>query len=186
MSTPAISLVPKRMSLYEHVRDVEGIADLVDALDDANELSPELSAELSEKLIGAICGTKEKVDRCAGILAMFEAAEAAAIAERARLDMRARYFARQHDRLSEYVLAVLTASKLDKIDGDTSTLARRKNPAKLVVDDENALPTEYFRWPDPLPDPPPEPDKALIKAALKRGEEVLGVRLVTSYRLVRS
>jgi len=180
-----LALVPKR-SLFEHIRDVEGIAELVDALDDSNELAPELSAELSEKLIRAIAGTREKVDRCAGILALFEAAEAAAVAERARLDARALYFARQHDRLSEYVLAVLTASKLDRIDGETSTLTRHRNPPRVVIDDENAIPTEFLRWPDPLPDPDPEPDKNAIKAAIRGGVEVPGARLVTTFKLVRS
>jgi hypothetical protein len=180
-----LALVPKR-SLFEHIRDVEGIADLVDALDDANELTPELSAELSEKLIRAIAGTKSRVDDCAGILAHFEAAEAAAIAERTRLDARARYFARQHDRLTEYVLAVLTASKLDRIDGETSTLARHRNPPRVVIDDDSAVPTEFLRWPDPLPDPDPEPDRNAIKAAIRGGAEVPGCRLQTTYKLVRS
>jgi hypothetical protein len=63
MAAQALALVPKRMSLYELIRDVEGIADLVEALDAADELTEEASAQLSEALCLAIAGTKDKVDR---------------------------------------------------------------------------------------------------------------------------
>lgn len=182
-SASALALVPKRMSLYEHVRDVEGIADLVEALDAAEELTPEVSEQLSHALIDAIAGTKDKIDRTTSVLAQFEQAEAAAKAERDRLDRRVKYFARQRERLEEYVLAVLTASKLPKIDGNTSSVAVRKNPPRLVIDDASEIPWDYMTLPEP---PDPAPDNAAIKAALKGGAAVPGCRLVQTNRLVRS
>jgi Siphovirus Gp157 len=183
VSAPALALVPKRFSLYEHVRDVEGIADLVEALDAAGELTPQTQEQLEHALCAAIAGTKEKIDRTTCVLAQFEAAEAAAKTERDRLDVRAKYFARQRERLEDYCMAVLTASKLPRIDGNTSSISVRKNPAKLVIDDAMEIPWEYMTLPEP---PPAEPDNAAIKAALKNGVEVSGARLVQTSRMVRS
>jgi hypothetical protein len=175
------------MSLWEHVADVENIADLVDALDRADELTPEVSEDLQKALIAAICGTKDKIDRSTSVLARFEAAEAAAKLERDRLDARVKYFARQAERLSEYLLAVLTASKLDRIDGETSSIQRRKNPARVEIEDEDAIPFDFLRFPPEPPPPPPVPDKKAIAAALKLDpESVPGARLVQTFKLVRS
>lgn len=192
MSAPAqaaLALVPQRtnLALHEHIRDVEGIADLVDALDREGELDAENTAAIQTALILAIAGTKQKVDRTANVLAGFESAELAARTERDRLDRRAKYFARQIERLTDYVLAALDASNLPRIDGETSTLARRKNPPRVDIVDENTIPIEFFRWPDEPPPPPPEPDKARIREALKAdADAVPGARLVQIYKLVRS
>ncbi len=187
MSAPALSLIPKRMSLWEHVQDVDAIADLVFALDDAGSMTPEAEEQLQHALIRANAGTKAKVDRTASVLASFEAAEAFASAEAERLAKRAATFRRSRERLTDYVLATLDASKLDKLEGDTSTLARRKNPAKVIVDDETAIPIDFLRFPDEPPPPPPVPDKAAIAKALKLDPaSVPGARLVQTFRLVRS
>lgn len=184
-SLPGPVLVPKR-SLFAHVAEVEDIANAVDQLGD--ELTPEAAEMLSAALCASIAGTKEKVDRTAAVLAAFEAAEAAAIAERSRLDLRARRFHLMTERLENYVLAVLTASNLDKIDGHTSTLARRKNPPKVVIDDEAVIPWDFMRCPEPEPEPEAVPDKAAIAKALKVDpESVPGARMQGGgYRLVRS
>jgi hypothetical protein len=185
-SLPGPVLVPKR-SLWAHVQEVEDIADAVDQLAGENELTPEAAESLSAALCASIAGTKEKVDRTAAVLAAFEAAEAAAIAERSRLDLRARRFALLTDRLQSYVLAVLDASNLKQLDGYTSTLARRKNPPKLVIDDESVIPWDFMRLPEVPPEPEAVPDNAAIKAALKADpESVPGARLASSYRVVRS
>lgn len=187
MSAAALKLVPKRMSLFEHVADVENIADIVDALDRRDELTPELADNLQRALITAIQGTKAKVDRCASVICSFEAAEASASAEADRLKERAARLRRQREHLELNVLAVLEASGIDKIDGETSTLARRKNPAKVQIDCEQSIPWEFMRLPKPQPEPQPAPDKAAIAAALKaKPDSVPGCRLESSYRLARS
>lgn len=181
-ATPALALVPKR-SLRALVEGVEAIAGAVEALDD-DEMTPALRDALSEQLIGALAGTRKKVDDTARVIAMFEALNAAAIAERDRLDRRAAYYARQVERIEIYVMAVLTASNLDKIDGETSALARRKNPASVEIVDTASIPREYFRH---KPAPPPEPDKTSIIRDLKKQRDVPGARIApVTYRLVRS
>ncbi len=182
-AAPALALVPKRMSLFELVRDVEGIADLLDALDDAGELTPEVEEQLQAELIKAVAGTKDKVDRTCSVLASFDAAEAAAKAEAERLTNRARRIARQRDYLEHTVTAVLTASNLKQIDGYTSTLAIRVNPPAVQIDTAAEIPAQYLRTPK-VPDP--APDKTAIKAALVAGACIPGCRIVQSLRVVRS
>jgi Siphovirus Gp157 len=174
------------MSLWENVADVESIADLIDALDRRDELTPELAEQLQHALIKAIAGTKAKVDRCASVLCTFEMAEASARAEAARLTKRADRFERQREHLEANVLAVLSASQLDKLEGETSTLSRRKNPPKVVIDCEAAVPFEFMAFPEQPPPPPPVPDRKLIAAALKAKRAVGGCRLEQGVRLVRS
>ena len=181
----ALSLVPKR-SLFSYVQEVEDIADLVDQLDRAEELGPEASEQLSHALIQAIAGTRQKTDRVCAVLAAYEAGEAAARAECDRLDARAKYFARQRERLEDYILAVLSASGLKRLDGDTSSVSARLNPPKLIVDDEASIPRQFFRLPEPAPPPEPVPDKSLIRKAIAAGAVVAGCRLVQGCRLVRS
>jgi hypothetical protein len=186
-AAPALALVPRRMSLFELVRDQDNIAELVFALEDADELTPELADELQRLLIDAVAGTRAKVDRCSSVLQRFESAEASALEEAARLAKRAAQFKRNRERLELTILAVLETSKLDKIDGETATLARRRNPAKVIVVDESEIPLDFWRSPPIPPVPADVPDKKLIAAALKSDPaSVPGARLETSFRLVRS
>jgi hypothetical protein len=174
---------PRRRSLREHVNLVDYIACTIEALDD-EELTDEVRDELSQQLLEAMAGTREKVDSTSRVLAMFESLQAGAKAERERLQKREAYFARQIDRLELHVLAILTASRLDKIEGETSTLARRKNPPYVVIVDEDQIPAEFLRTPPP---PAAVPDKTAIKKAIAAGVHVSGARLNNdSFRLVRS
>ncbi|MBV9446608.1 MAG: siphovirus Gp157 family protein [Streptosporangiaceae bacterium] len=182
MSAPALALVP-RVSFADHIAEVEHIVSLVDLLDRADELTPERYEELQHDLIGAIAGTRAKVDDTARVLAFFEAQAAAAKAEEQRLKARREYFERQKDRLEGYVLAALTASRLRKIDGNVSTLAARLNPPSVLIEEGAQLPEAFLRTPPP---PAPQPDKTAIKDALKAGEAVPGCRLVQTERLVRT
>lgn len=177
---------PAKRSLRDRVGAVEYIADLIEQLDD-EAMTAEVRDELSRQLIDELAGTRAKVDATSATLAMFESLEASAAAERDRLAKRVARYAAQRERLETYVLAVLTASKLDKIDGETSTLARRLNPVSVRIDcDPATLPREFLRFAAPPPPPPPAPDKTELKRALQAGREIDGVRLERRAKLVRS
>jgi hypothetical protein len=178
---PALAVVPKR-SLRDYLAGVDLILEALDQLDPA-DLTEDRRAELSADLISALAGTREKVDNTNRVLAMFEGLEAAAAAEIARLTSRAKRYARQHQRLTDYVLATMEASAIQQLDGETSTLKARKNPPSVVIDDPAAIPSQYFRY---APAPPPTPDKAAIKSALKARLTVEGARLIQTSRLVRT
>ncbi|MEP6539676.1 MAG: siphovirus Gp157 family protein [Bryobacteraceae bacterium] len=171
-------------SLYDCVAEIDLIANTLEAID-AEDLLPELRDELERELNDAIAGTREKIDRTASVLAAFEAAELAATAEMRRLGARKDRIVRQRERLEGYVLSVLAAASVKKLDGFTSTLAARTNPVSVVIDDAAGLPAEFLRIPKPVV-PDPTPDKGAIKAVLARGEFVAGCRLAQTVRLVRS
>jgi Gp157 protein len=172
----------QNQSLRAHIETVDAIAGAIEQLDDET-LNPAERDEISAELIAAIAGTRAKVDRTCAVLAMFEHLEAAAKTERDRLDRRAAYYARQHERLEKYLLAVLETSKLDRIDGETSSLQRKLNPPAVEIEPGATFASEFLRY---KPAPPAEPDKNLIKRALQARREVPGARLAQAARLVRS
>ena len=134
-------------------------------------------------LIGAIAGTKRKVDATANVFAMFETLEAGAKAEKERLAKREAFYARQIARLTEYVTITMRTSSLDRLDGETSTLALRRNPPSVVIEPGARLDDEWLVYPDA---PPPRADKAAIGRALKAGFQIAGATLAQTTRLVRS
>jgi len=87
----------------------------------------------------------------------------------------------RHDGLKEYLLVNMNAHGISEITAPdhTFTAKVKKNPPKLIVDDESAIPSEFMITPPP---PPPQIDKAAVKAALKTGE-VLGAHLEQGERL---
>jgi hypothetical protein len=183
MSAAALAIVPARMTLAEHLADTDRIVELVEMLDEAEELTPARREELQIALVEAIAGTRQKIDDTCRALASFEAAIAAARAEEQRLKTRREYCERQRQRLSDYALAVLSASGLDRIDGQISSLAVRLNPPSVEIADGAELPAAYLRVPPP---PAPVPDKTAIARALKAGEAIAGCRLAQTRKLVRS
>jgi hypothetical protein len=184
ISAPVIEMpapAPKQ-TLRDHLSGVELILAALDELDAADQLTEEQKFALSEDLISALAGTRQKVDNVSRVLAMFEGLEASAAAEIERLKTRAARFARQRERLTDYVLATMQASNLRELAGDTVTLKLRQNPPRVAIDDEQAIPARLKRF---KPAPPPEPNKTMIAAELKAGREVPGARLIESARLDR-
>jgi hypothetical protein len=179
----ALTLVPARHSLVEYIGDVEAIISTLDTLDDLADTDS--IDELSRMLVDAISGTKAKIDSSCRVLASFDSAEAAAKAERDRLDARAKYFARQRERLEAYLLRALSLAGVPKMDGNTSSIAVRLNPASTVPDATVAGPLapEFVRPPKPSPW---EPDKTAIKGAIAAGREVPGWSTSRAAKLVRS
>lgn len=179
----ALAVVPIRPpTLGDRVDRVEFIADLIERLDD-EALTDEVRDALSAGLIAELAGTRAKVDATSAALACFESLAAASTREIERLEKRVARYDRQRDRLERYVLAVLETSQLDRIEGETSTLARRLNPPAVVIEDGADIPHEYMSYPEA---PAPHPDKAAIAKALKAKRRVPGCSLQQRARLVRS
>lgn len=174
--------VETRRTLADHVSGVETIIDTIEGLDD-EALTDQDRLELSEMLIAELAGTRKKVDNVSAALSTWESLEAAASREIERLDARRQRFARSRERLTDYVLATMEASRIPKLEGDFVTLTRRMNPPSVRIDDAEAVPGAFLRVP---PVPAPQPDKSAIARALKAGADVEGCRLVQTARLVRS
>lgn len=82
--------------------------------------------------------------------------------------------------LRRYLLTSMQACEIHRIDSPWFTLSRKKNPPKVVIDNKDAIPAEFMRFPEP---PPPEPDKKLIAEVLKDGGTITGAHLEHSERL---
>jgi hypothetical protein len=177
---PALTIVPKG-SLRSRIEGVDLILEALDQLDGEN-LTDQRKLELSEDLISALAGTKQKVDNVNSVLSMFEGLEASAAKEIERLKARAARYANQRQRLTDYVLATMEASHLPKLDGETSTLALRRNPPSVCIEDMSQIPGEYLRYPVPAL----TVDKTAIARDLKAHHDVPGARLVQTVRLVRT
>ena len=162
MAAVAIPLQLPPSTLRDYVAEVDRIAALVEALDDAEDLSDAARERLGRELVSAIAGTRDKVDRTSSVIAQYEAAAAAAAKEIERLTARKKYFERQKERLEEYVLWILTTSRIQMLSGNTASFSSRKNPVSVAIDDVSQIPDAYLRYPDP---PPPAPPRTAIRAS---------------------
>ena len=73
-----------------------------------------------------------------------------------------------------YLLRNMQACEISKIESPYFAISLRKNPPKVVIDDPEAVPIEFWRQP---PMPAPELDKKAIAEQLKAGAVVAGTHL---------
>ncbi len=179
MSALAIA-APARHTLFEWIDDTVTILDTIDGLDEADD---EAREDLERRLAFTLHGTREKVDRTAGVLGSLEVAAAAAKAEAARCSARAKRFESQIAQIESRVLAIMAANGLKRLEGNVSTLSSRACPVSVVIDRLEAIPYEYLRSPAI---PADVPDKRAIGDAWKKGIAVAGTHIAASERLVRS
>lgn len=100
-------------------------------------------------------------------------AEAAMTARRKAIENKA-------ERIRQYLLDNMQRTGISKIECPYFKIALRDNPDSVVIDPLAVIPAEYLRQPEP---PPPTADKAALKAALKAGAVIQGVRLEKRQRL---
>lgn len=88
---------------------------------------------------------------------------------------------RRVERVKEYLLDCMTRAEVMRItDTRTGTEIRMaKNPPRVVVDDEDAIPAVFWKQPEP---PPPCIDKKELAKALKENT-VPGARLEQGWRV---
>lgn len=101
------------------------------------------------------------------LAAQIKEAEAAMAARRKALEARAEH-------VREYLLRNMQACEISKIESPYFTISVRKNPPKVVIDDPEAVPVEFWRQP---PIPAPELDKKKLAEELKAGVMVEGAHL---------
>ena len=85
--------------------------------------------------------------------------------------------------LRDYLKDNMERAGIEKIECPMFSISIRKNPPSVEILDSLSLPKEFWRTPEPKP-PVAAPDKAAIKAALQKGDEVMGAKLSQSTRLV--
>jgi hypothetical protein len=80
------------------------------------------------------------------------------------------------ERFNQYVAKCLDHMVMNKIEGELSTITKRKTAMVVEIYDETELPIEYIK----IPEPKPSIQKSEIAKDLKNGKEVPGARLVES------
>lgn len=81
--------------------------------------------------------------------------------------------------LRDRLLSTMQAMDIQKITCPLFEMSRRKNPPKVVIDEESAIPFEYWR----KPEVEVVVDKELLKSALKEGKKISGAHLEVAERL---
>jgi len=101
-------------------------------------------------------------------------------AEIKRLTARKKSMQSRADWLNGYLLENMQRTGISEIKCPVFTIRLRDNPESVVIDDEAAIPAEFMKTPPP---PAAAPDKTAIKAAIKEGRDVPGVRLERKQRV---
>lgn len=156
------------MTLYEINKEIEAALELIFA--SANEETGEVDEAYVHALEELQIQRDEKLEAL-GCYIKNQRAEAAAIkAEEAALKARRERLTNKADRLEKYVAEMLGGQKWDKSAKVAFTF---RKSTQTIVDDETALPDEYFRVKTER-----KPDLNAIKAAIKAGTVVNGAHNV--------
>ena len=132
-----------------------------------------------ERLETIVAQHYQKVDRIEFVFRQLERREGALAGEieavKAELGaLQRRLTARENNiaRLKEYVVRCMERAGVNELEGDTVKFRLQPGRPAVEIIDEDAIPTEYRKPPEPT-----APLKALIGAALKAGRDVPGARL---------
>jgi len=164
--TPA---TPRRtLSLYDITESILTLNEIVDSPPGEGEADEVAITALLDEFIGKLL--PEKVDNYCRMIASLKGAAEIKRAEAKRLTERARIHestvARMVDRLKEAMIAV----DRRKVDTDLFRVMVQASPPSVVITDEAAIP-------DTFQVATVKVDKAKLKQALKRGDDVAGAEL---------
>jgi hypothetical protein len=161
------------MSLYQLSGDYLAIANKLSDSD----LPPEVINDTLESLSGEL---EEKCTNVALFVRNLEAtAESIKAAEKQMADRR-KAIENKANSIRQYLQVNMQRTGITKIESPYFALTIKKNPPSVVIDDVEAIPSEFMVTPAP---PPPAPDKKAIGEKLKAGEQVPGCHLEQGERL---
>jgi hypothetical protein len=138
---------------------------------------PQVIADTLESLSGPL---DEHLENLAKMVRNIEAADSGVVQTISGLEQRHASLQRAAERGRRMILDLMRGARRESASTALFSLAIRKNPPHIVIDDQSALPSAYLNCPPP---PPPVPDKKAIAAALKAGEQVPGAHSEQSVRL---
>lgn len=157
------------MNLYEITREAMELASLLE--------TEELTPELEQALIINQDQLQAKANNYAKVIVNIQSDADAIDAEIKRLKAMKESKERAITRLKESVKNAMLVSSIEKIESPLFKLSIRKSEA-VEVDMLEGLPSEFINIKNVV-----TPDKIAIKEAIKRGEFVLGARLVDNFNL---
>lgn len=149
--------------LYELTQDFKNLEDLLD--------NPELDNAEIEKALNEVAGKfVDKAENICKLRTIIMSDIEGIKAEEKRLKTLRKQKENAIKNLESYLEANMRALDQKKLEGGLFTLTIRKNPASVVIDDLEAIPSEFKVIKE-------EPNKISIKEALKNGQIVEGCRL---------
>ena len=157
------------MNLYEITREAQELASLLET----EEFTPELEAALiinQDQL-------QNKAGNYAKVITNIQSDSDAIDAEIKRLKAMKETKDRALNRLKEALREAMLVSGIDKIESSLFKLSLRRSEA-VEVDVVDALPSEFINIKNVI-----TPDKVAIKEAIKRGENVIGARIIENFNL---
>jgi hypothetical protein len=145
--------------LAERHDDEQVIADTLDSISEPLDARLENLAKMVRNIESAACGIEETI-----------------------VHLEARHATLTHaaERGRKLILDLMRAAGRDRASTALFSLALKKNPVSVVVDDPASVPQAYLIYHDP---PAPTPNKRAIAAALKAGIPVAGVHAEQDVRL---
>ena len=157
------------MNLYEITREAQELAFLLET----DELTPELEAALliNQDQLQAKAGNYAKV------IANIQSDSDSIDAEIKRLKAMKDTKDRSISRLKEALRDAMLVSGIDKIESSLFKLSLRRSEA-VEVDVVEALPNAFQNVKNVV-----TADKVAIKEAIKRGENVMGARMIENFNL---
>jgi hypothetical protein len=157
------------MNLYEITREALELASLLET----EELTPELEAALviNQEHLQTKAGNYAKV--IANIQSDADAIETEIKRLKAMKDIKERAITR----LKEAVREAMLVSNIDKIESPLFKLSLRRSES-VEVDLVEALPSDFRNVKNVI-----TADKVAIKEAIKRGENIIGARIVENFSL---
>jgi len=157
------------MNLYEISREAMELASLLE--------TEELTPELEQALIINQDQLQAKANNYAKVIVNIQSDADAIDGEIKRLKAMKESKERAITRLKEAVKNAMLVSSIEKIESPLFKLSIRKSEA-VEVDMLEGLPSEFVNIKNVV-----TPDKIAIKEAIKRGEFVLGARIVDNFNL---
>ena len=164
------------LSLYSLEENLVALLDTADLVEGEDQ-----RLQILDEIAGANQQALEKRDNLIRFLRHLDLQQAAIDTEIARLKALKDSYAHGQERVEKYVVSVIERFAPEpkrgpkKLEGTIGVLSLRKNPDRVEVTDEQAIPLNFMVTPPP---PAARPDKAAIKKAIQAGEEVPGVDLV--------
>jgi hypothetical protein len=163
MKQPLYSLSQEYLAAYETLCSLE-------------DMPEEAIKDTLQGLEGQI---EHKAVNIAAIIKNFESDSEAIKTLEANLSIRRKALEKRTERLKDYLLNNLNAVGIKKVFSTQLEIRIQKNPAKVIIDSDKDLHANYIKVKEIR-----EPDKLKIKEAIESGEEIKGVRLEQSDRLV--
>lgn len=165
------------MKLYEIANEYQEFMECVEA-----GLIPEEA--IPDTLECITMALDEKADNIACLIKNLQAEALAIKAEEERLTERRKSKEKEADRLTQYLSDILLQSGYKTIETARNKITFRKNPPKVVIDDEKAFiewateNAKYF-----LKYANPTVNKTAVKDAITSGAVVMGAQIISEERI---